>query len=290
MKIGIALPHAPDDRLFEIARRAEALGFDSIWQGEHIVLPMVDRHEHPYGKIKIAPQNPFHAPFVQLAALAAVTTTLRVCTGVILPPLRNVFATAREITSLDIMSGGRLDVGIGVGWHPDEFELMGYDFKARGAYTDEFIDALSLLLDEREPGFQGKHISFESVGFEPKPLQRPRPPILVGGDTPLAQRRAAKRGDGWYGHADSPEQALERLEAVNRHVEAEGRDPASFKHVVQVWNPPEEPEAYFAAGADRLVVMPFRPDTDPIEQIEAYATKINLRARKADDAKPDALT
>jgi len=280
MKIGLILTGAPSDRLFDIVRRAEVLGYDSVWQGEHMVLPMVDKYEHPYGKVKIAPHTPFFEPFVQLAALAGATKTLRVCTGVILPPLRNVFHTGREIATLDVMSGGRLDVGIGVGWQPDEMELMGYNPKVRGAYTDEFLDALHKLLSEHEPSFQGQHIAFEAVGFEPKPVQKPRPPILIGGDTPPAMRRAAKRGDGWYGHSDSPEQARERIGAMRAQLAEEGRDPAAFQYVVQCWKPPsaKDLEGFAAAGATRLVVAPFSPSrSDPIEVIEAYAEQAGLR-------------
>ena len=280
VKIGLILSTAPQTRLVEIARRAEALGYESLWMGEHIVLPIEDSEEHPYGRpAVVSPRNDMLEPLTALATLAGATSRVRLATGVLLPPLRNLFATARQIMTLDLMSGGRLDIGVGVGWHEGEFALMGADFATRGPATDEFIDAMDRLFADEEPSFQGRLIAFPKVGFEPKPAQKPRVPILVGGDTGPAMRRAALRGDGWYGHAKSPEEGRERMERVNRLVSEQGRDPAAFQRVVQVWDPPspEDLAAYVAAGADRLVCSPFGQGRDPIEVIEAYADKIGLR-------------
>ena len=280
MKVGLIISNAPRHSLMEIARRADALGFDSLWAGEHIVLPVDDGEEHPYGRPGVVhPYNEKLDSFVELAFLAAVTSRIRVATGVILPPLRNVFATARQIVSLDQLSGGRLDVGVGVGWHAGEMALMGANFSARGAYTDEFIDALTCLFTEKAPSFEGKHIAFPKVGFEPKPAQTPRPPILVGGDTLPAMRRAARRGDGWYGHAANVEQARERIAQVRELLAANGRDPVGFEMLLQVWDPPrrEQLEAYAAAGAHRVVCAPFGvQDADPIRNMEVYAQNLGL--------------
>jgi len=246
-----------------------------------VVLPVETDEEHPYGRPGVvSPFNEKLDTFVRLAFLAAVTSRIRVASGVILPPLRNVFATARQIMTVDQLSGGRLDLGVGVGWHQREIELMGGDFHTRGAYTDEFIDALTRLFTQREPSFEGRHIAFPKVGFEPKPVQTPRPPILVGGDTLPAMRRAAKRGDGWYGHAASVEQGRERIDQVRGLLKENGRDAAGFEMVLQVWDPPprEALEGYFAAGAHRLVCAPFTfQDTDTVGKIEAYAESIGLQ-------------
>lgn len=286
MRIGLIISTVAHHQLPDLARRAEQLGFDSLWAGEHIVLPMRETETHPYGRPGVVqPLGETWAPFVQLAALAGITSRIRLATGVILPPLRNVFATAREMVTLDLMSGGRLDVGVGVGWHSGEFALMGADFKSRGAYTDEFIDALDRLFTERTPSFQGRHIAFEPVGFEPKPMQKPRPPVLVGGDTLPAMRRAALRGDGWYGHAGSPDEARARIATVAGLLADNGRDPAKFENVVQVWNPPgaEALRGYAEAGAHRVVTAPFeRDDPAPVRTLEAYARSIGLAARLDD--------
>ena len=282
MKIGLILSNARRAAQADIARRAEQLGYDSLWAGEHIILPVENADTHPYGRPNlVTPFGDTLEAFTQLAYLAGVTERIRLATGVILLPIRNLFSTARQIATLDIFSGGRLDLGVGVGWHGGEFELMGADFKARGAHADEFLDALNRLFTERTPSFQGRHISFPSVGFEPKPLQSPRPPILVGGDSLPAMRRAALRGDGWYGHASTPEQGRERIETVDRLLVEQGRDPAGFQHVLQVWDPPEPDalRAYAAAGADRLVIAPFTPkDPDPVRTLETYAARIGLTA------------
>jgi len=280
MKVGLIISNAPRIHLADIARRAEALGFDSLWAGEHVVLPIRESETHPYGRPGVVqPLGETLSPFVELAFLAGVTKSIRLATGVILPPIRNVFVTAREITTLDLLSGGRVDVGVGVGWHSGEFALMGADFKTRGAHTDEFLDALKCLFSEATPSFQGRHIAFEPVGFEPKPAQRPHPPILVGGDTLPAMRRAAVRGDGWYGHAGSPEEGRERIATVLRLLGEAGRDAAGFENVLQVWDPPEAEalEAYAAAGAHRVVIAPFKRDEpDPVRTLEDYARRIGL--------------
>ncbi|MDB5447886.1 MAG: class F420-dependent oxidoreductase [Phenylobacterium sp.] len=280
VKVGLIISNAPRIRIPEIARRADELGFESLWVGEHIVLPIENDEEHPYGRPNVVqPHNESLAPFVELAFLAGVTERIRLATGVILPPIRNLFATAREIVTLDVLSGGRVDVGVGIGWHAGEFALMGADFATRGAYTDEFIDALQRLFSEERPSFSGRHIAFPEVGFEPKPAQKPRPPILVGGDSMPAMRRAARRGDGWYGHAASPHQARTRIDAMREVLTEEGRDPADFELVLQVWDPPdlEALEAYVEAGAERIVTAPFHPqDLQPLTTLETYAERIGL--------------
>ncbi len=282
MKIGLILAQVDRGAKVDVAQAAEALGYDSIWVGEHVVLPAVEKDSHPYGRPGLVqPFGQTLEPFTELAYLAGRTQRIRLATGVILLPIRNLFSTARQIATLDLFSDGRLDVGIGVGWHAGEFELMGADFATRGAHADEFLDALSLLFTERTPSFSGDHIAFEPVGFEPKPLQYPRPPVLVGGDTLPAMRRAARRGDGWYGHANSPEQARERIDAVKGLLAAQHRTGAAFQQIVQVWDPPEPEalEAYAAAGADRLVTAPFKPgDGDPVKVITEYARRVGLKA------------
>jgi probable F420-dependent oxidoreductase len=281
MKVGLIISNSPRAEMADVARRADELGFDSLWAGEHVVLPFETDEEHPYGRPGVVqPHNDTLAPFVQLAFLAGVTRRIRLATGVILPPIRNLFATARDIATLDVYSNGRVDVGVGVGWHAGEFKLMGADFATRGPYTDEFIDALKVLFTERNPSFSGRHIAFPPVGFEPKPAQRPHPPVLVGGDTGPAMRRAAARGDGWYGHANTPEQGRERIDKMLGLVREAGRDPAGFEIVLQVWEPPgrEDLEAYYAAGAHRVVCAPFtRNDADPVGIVEAYAARIGLK-------------
>jgi probable F420-dependent oxidoreductase len=267
------------ERLSDVVRRAEELGYDSVWVGEHIVLPMVEKHTHPYGQAGVVtPRHPRWEPFGQLAFIAGQTERLRLATGVIIAPIRNLFATARQIVTLDVFSKGRLDLGVGVGWHGGEFDLMGADFANRGAHTDEFIGALDRLFTEETPSFQGQHIAFEPVGFEPKPLQKPRVPVFVGGDSAPAMRRAARLGDGWYGHAKSPEEGRARIDTVRRLLSEYGRGAADFQQVLQVWNPPDRNDlrAYAGAGADRLVISPFKADLDPIEIIEDYALRIDL--------------
>src|SRR5690606_15922317 len=215
MKIGLNLVPVSLDKLADAARVSEELGFESGWIGEHIVLPMKPRAPYPYGEASFRPDTPFLEPFVALAHLATVTEKLRLGTGICILPGRQFFATARAITTLDNISRGRLDLGVGTGWSEDEFELLGADFHQRGAVMDEFLDALDALWQQQHPSFHGKYLDFDNLGFAPKPVQKPRVPVHVGGFAPAALRRAAVRGDGWYGSAGSPEEARNSIDTIN---------------------------------------------------------------------------
>lgn len=272
MKIGLNLVPVPLPMLADTARLAEELGFESGWIGEHIALPMKPRVPYPYGEASFRPDTPFLEAFVALGHVATVTETLRLGTGICILPARQFFTTARAITTVDNISGGRLELGVGTGWSPDEFELCGADFKRRGKVLDEYLDGLDALWQQEHPSFQGESLRFDNLGFQPKPVQKPRVPVFVGGFVPAALRRAAKRGDGWYGAASSPEDAHQHVDTLRALLREEGRDPDNFGMTVMVWELPDKKtvDDYARAGVDRLICTPFnypRYEAEPMTKL-----------------------
>ncbi|HZP43426.1 MAG TPA: LLM class F420-dependent oxidoreductase [Candidatus Binatia bacterium] len=222
MKLGLmyanAGPFAFPEMLAHLATTAERVGVESLWTVEHVVIPVGYRSTYPYdpsGKIP-APENmPIPDPFLALAYAAAVTRTLRLATGVVILPQRHPLYVAKEAATLDVLSHGRAILGIGVGWLAEEFEALGIPFAERAARTAETVRAMrSLWKDEPEP-FAGRFFRWGPLESHPKPVQKPGVPIVVGGHTEAAARRAARWGDGFFpGVADAA--TLARLLAVVR--------------------------------------------------------------------------
>jgi probable F420-dependent oxidoreductase len=177
-----------------VAGAAEAAGFESVWTGEHVVLPDPQAPPSP-----VPPDHPMLDPAVALAFLAAGTSRIRLGTGIIILPQRNPVVLAKELASLDVLSGGRLLFGLGAGYLRPEFDAVGARFDDRGARTDEYIDAIRALWTQQSPSFAGRTVRFSGIDAQPRPVQKPHPPILVGGHSPFAFRRAVSRGNGWYG-------------------------------------------------------------------------------------------
>jgi probable F420-dependent oxidoreductase len=199
MKFGFIMwGTAPADALV-VARAAEAAGFDSVWLPEHLVLPPT-LTGYPYtssGAPEFTCDAPLYDPWVVLSAVAAQTSTIRLGTTVYILPLRHPIVTAKAVATLDIVSGGRVSLGIGVGWLREEFEALGENFENRGRRANEIIQILRRLWADDTITHQGDHYKFGPVKFEPKPVQKPSIPILVGGTSPRAIRRAATLCDGW---------------------------------------------------------------------------------------------
>ena len=195
-----------------IAMRAEALGFDSLWTGEHVVLP--DPRQAP------SPAPPDFAmlhPSTSLAYLAGVTERVKLGTGITLIAQRNPVVLAKEMASLDVVSGGRLLLGIGAGYLHQEFAALGVEFRERGARTDEYVAAMRALWNDAKPSYNGRFVHFEDVQAMPRPVQKGGPPIIVGGASDAALKRTAAYAQGWYGFAlDVPQTAsvLERLRTL----------------------------------------------------------------------------
>src|SRR5262245_44301557 len=166
-----------------VALAAEESGFESIWTGEHVALPVRDN------PVPTPAETPFLDSLVALARVAGFTERLRLGTGILVLPHHNPVLLAKALTSLDVLSGGRLIAGFGGGYVEAEFAAVGVEFHRRGAITDEYLGAIRALWTEREPQFEGRFASFADIRFEPKPVQRPHPPIIIGGRAAPALRR-----------------------------------------------------------------------------------------------------
>lgn len=265
--VGVALK-VRYEAMRDVAVAAEELGYESVWIPEHLVFP-ADLAASPDGSgHRVRPDVPTLDVLVFLATLATATTTIRLGTWVYNLALRHPIVAARAVQTLDVVSGGRVSFGVGAGWVEGEYAAVGVDFATRGARLDECIDALRELWTEDTPSFGGEHVSFGPVKFEPKPVQAPVP-ILVGGESDAALRRAAARGDGWIGMDHTPESAAGRVarirELTDRPIEVtvgatpEGRD---------------ELVAYAEAGVDRVITAPFERTADAIDGLRAYAERM----------------
>src|SRR5215471_2197246 len=203
--------------LVRVARAAEAAGFESLWGGEHVVLPDPQAPPSP-----MAPADAILDPAIALTYAAAVTTRVRLGTGIIILPQRNPLVLAKELASLDVLSGGRLIFGIGVGYLEPEFRALGAPFAERGAVTDEYLAAMRAIWTEARPVFRGRHVAFEGVQARPQPVQKPTPPVVIGGRTRAAFRRAVTSGHGWYGFgldADATARCVAGLRAASAEAE-----------------------------------------------------------------------
>ncbi|NQW17673.1 MAG: TIGR03619 family F420-dependent LLM class oxidoreductase [Chloroflexi bacterium] len=219
MQIGVKLPQfgpgTEPDMMLSWAQFAEAAGFDFILTGDHIALTPEVMVDYP---------APYYEPFTTLAWIAAKTRRIKLGFSVIVVPYRHPALLAHLASSLDQLSGGRLIVGVGVGWAESEFEVLGMPFNERGATTDEFLTALKLLWTNDAASFNGKYVSFKDVSVSPRPLQLPHPPIWVGGSSKRAMKRAVLHGDAW--HPIGPRMDWLRdqgLPEIQRIAEAEGR-------------------------------------------------------------------
>lgn len=224
MRIGLCAANVgactQPDVLGRVAERAEAAGLESLWVSEHLVLSDPRTPPSP-----MDPEDPILEPVVSLAYAAARTTTLRLGTGVIVLPLRNPLVLAKELATLDVLSGGRLIFGIGVGYVEREFQALGAPFDHRGDRADEYLDAMLALWTQEHPAFEGRFYAFRGVRSHPRPLQRPNPPVVVGGWSPPALRRAAERANGWYGWGLDLDETRDVVARLRVAVERADRDP-----------------------------------------------------------------
>jgi probable F420-dependent oxidoreductase len=256
-----------------VAVAAEAAGFESVWTAEHVVLPEPQPPDSP-----IPPSVPFIHPAVALAYIAGHTRTLRLATGITILPLHDAVILAKEFASLDFISGGRLIFGLGAGYLPQEFVACGIPFEHRGARTDEGIDVLRDLWTSARPRFEGRFFRYADVDAHPRPVQRPHPPIIVGGMSAPAFRRAVARGNGWYGFGldlATTEKFLAGLREAARQVER----PASLGPLEITVTPSLALDAgtiaqYAAIGVHRLVVRTDATDADSIIDFVEHTGRI----------------
>jgi len=252
-----------------IAKKGEEFGFDTLLTGDHILVPKNITSVYPYtesGEFPGSGSGESMEQITLLSYIAGQTSKIRLVTSVLIVPHRNPLIAAKSLATLDVLSGGRLVVGVGVGWMREEFEALGLPpFEERGAVTDEYIRAFKVLWTEDDPHFEGKYISFDDITFLPKPVQKPHPPIWVGGESRPALRRTAELADGWYPLGSNPtfpmgtpEQLKAGLDRLAQYAKRFGRDPSTIEAIYRTHQFELQKEA---AGPDRL---PFVGDADQI--------------------------
>ncbi|MDT7623032.1 MAG: hypothetical protein QOF99_3933 [Pseudonocardiales bacterium] len=259
MKVGVMLGLGEGDGLafpdYAVAAvtRAEQLGFESVWAGEHVVMPDY-RSRYPYsqdGKLPQPPRTDVPDPLIWLAFAAGVTSTIRLGTGVVVLPQRNPVVLAKQVASLDVLSRGRLMLGVGVGWMREEADAVGVPFDGRGARTEEFVAAMRALWTGDAASYRGEHVAFERARSYPKPVQPGRRvPVVVGGSGMAAARRAGRIGDGYYPIAPTVELLAEQIAVMRKAARQAGRDPAEIEVSTMV----------FALTGDRPVTRELRDD------------------------------
>jgi probable F420-dependent oxidoreductase len=258
-------PGADRDVIDTVASAADGCGFATLWVGEHVV--MVDRSEsrYPYsddGVIAVPAKADWLDPMIALAFAAAASSRIGVATGVLLLPEHNPVMVAKQAASLDRLSGGRLTLGVGVGWSREEFDALGVPFEHRAARTTEYVAAMRTLWRDDVASFDGKFVGFDSIRVNPKPASDRRIPIVVGGNSDPALRRVAAWGDGWYGfNLDGVAAVRERIAKLERLCAESGRDRARLRLSVALRNPGiGDIGALAELGVDELVFVEAPPD------------------------------
>ena len=259
-----------------VTEEADRLGFESVWMPEHLVIP-VQMEGSPYAgqdHPPIPPEVPVFEPFTYLGFLAGRTSNIRFSTHVYNIGLRHPFVSARAVATLDVISGGRAMFGIGASWLEAEWDAVGLDFHTRGRRIDEALDVCRRLWSEKVIEHHGEFFDFGPVMFEPKPVQQPWPPLIIGGDGPAALRRAATVGDGWIPMNHSFEQlpaAVERIAELRAAAGREGRTEVTVGGTIAS---PEDAARYEKAGVDRVIVRPWQKSRDAIDGIRRYADEV----------------
>jgi probable F420-dependent oxidoreductase len=274
MRFGLVLGMVNPSLWMELAELADESGFDSVWLPEHLVLPVVGSgspvagDEHP----PISPNIPVRDVFVQLGAIAARTTRIKLGTFVYNIGLRHPFITARAIATLDVISEGRVDFGIGASWLAEEWDAVGLDFASRGARVDESIEVCRRLWSEEVVEHHGRFFDFAPVMFEPKPVQQPLP-LLIGGDGRAAMRRVAELGAGWgpMNHTlEALPASLERLQALWEEHGRAGRPEVTMAGSISGDSDLEELRA---AGVDRLLVSPWTSTKNAVAGVTEFSRR-----------------
>jgi probable F420-dependent oxidoreductase len=275
MKFGIALGRLNPAFFVEATLAAEELGFESVWLPEHLIFTEAmsssphPGEEHP----PVPPTTPIFDAFAYLAYLAGRTSRLRFGTHVYNLALRHPFVAARAVQTVDIVSGGRLEVGIGASWLRQEWEAVGLDFHTRGRRLDEALGVCQRLWTEPTVEHHGEFFDFAPVVFEPKPVQRPWPRLHIGGESDAALRRAARLGDGWIGMAHTlssitaPVARLRELRPTSERFEVSVGGPVST---------PDDAAAWAEAGVDRLIVSPWARSREAVDGMRQFAEVMGL--------------
>ena len=288
------------DGCLAVADEAERLGYDSVWVHDHVVMPTGVTSRYLYnasGDSPFHPEQYIYDPITVMAAIAARTQRVLIGTSVLIVPYRNPLVLAKELSTIDRISHGRVALGIGVGWMREEFDALGIGdlYERRGAVTDEFMaTCIDLWTQEGPSSFEGRWVRYRDVGANPRPVQRPHIPIWVGGKTPAAHRRVARYGSGYHTVGSTPQQVGEELASVRGELERVGRDPDELT-VSMLWGflPTGGAQqitdtigAYAEAGLHHLVGVPSLTDRRPADDHERLQASIEDLQRFAEEVLP----
>ena len=273
MKFGVALGRLNPAFFVDVAEAADDLGFESVWLPEHLVFPVslagspFPGEDHP----PVPPSTPVFDAFAYLAFLAGRTRSVRLGTHVYLLGLRHPFVAARAVQTLDVVSAGRAIVGVGAGWLDSEWEAVGLDFASRGRRLDEALAVCKQLWTDEVVEHHGEFFDFGPVMFEPKPVQKPHPPVLVGGESRAALRRAARHADGWIGMDHTLDSVAEPIAFLRRVREDAGIAAPVEITVGHAVADRDEVKRWEDAGVDRVIVSPWPRSPEAVDGLRRFA-------------------
>ncbi len=281
MRFGIALGRLNPKYFVECTREADRLGFESVWLPEHLIFTVeMSRSPHP-GETHppVPPTTPIFDAFTYLGFLAGQTERVRLGTHVYNVGLRHPFISARAVQTLDLVSRARFEFGIGASWLEEEWVATELDFHSRGRRVDEALVVCKRLWTEEVVSHHGEFFNFDGVVFEPKPLQQPWPPILVGGESPAALRRAARLGDGWIGMGHDFASGAAQLERLRALLTELGRDGDDFQRCLGGPVESRDDVARWAdLGVTRLIVSPWARSREAVDGMRRFADLVGLEA------------
>jgi probable F420-dependent oxidoreductase len=290
MKLGLfnplSTPFADPEYIQELGQSAEECGFDSLWVAEHVVLFDEYSSRYPYsadGRIPAGGESGILEPFIGLSFLAASTRRIRLGTGICLVPQRNPVYTAKEATCVDWLSGGRLDLGVGVGWLAEEFEALGVPFERRGARCRSYLEVMKRLWCDPVSQYEDEFYRLPACRQYPKPVQKPHPPVHFGGESDAALRRVADLGQGWYGFNLSPEELGARVKDLEGLLAARGRRRDEIQVSVSPYLRSFDADSlarYRDAGADQVIVIGIAPRRELRAHVERLAEQYVERAHR----------
>lgn len=263
MKIGLmftnAGPFGNPELFTTLVQNVEKFGFESIWTVEYVVIPQIYKTRYPYSGDGEMPHNgdvPISDPLIPLGYAAALTTKIKLATGVMILPQRNPLYVAKQVATLDLLSGGRVILGIGSGWLKEEFDALGLDFRTRGARTDESIQAMRSLWREKTSAFHGKHFNFGPAMSFPKPAQKNGVPIHIGGHSPAAARRAGRLGDGFFPALGEVAKLKELFGMMRDEAKKVGRNPDEIELSCMGQASVDAIKGFEDIGISRVIVPP----------------------------------
>jgi len=285
MKIGIqcffgGASSAPD-HIIKTAQMIENCGYHSLWVPEHVVFFHEQNSTYPYssdGRLPVDPRNVPLEPLTALSFIAAHTSRVRLGTGITILPQRNPVYTAKQAADVDVLSGGRLDFGVGLGWLEEEFEVLNVPFAKRGARTADYLEVMLSLWRDDISSFKGDYYNLPECVQGPKPVQKPHPPIYFGGESIPALRRVAKYGQGWYGVNVLPEDMPPHLERLKGLLAEEGRTLDDVEIAISPYGKPcdlDMLKAYRDQGVAQVIIFAMDPDAEVLHgKIEGFAEQL----------------